>query len=106
MIFRQAFLEGIAAGEIQTIKAGGDGRWYLSYIGSGGAGGSDFDVFVRASTDAGATFGAPVAVTSNTTFDDKPYLAASGNHLLARERMDPRRRPSRPLGRLDAGMQC
>ncbi|HWN83242.1 MAG TPA: hypothetical protein VNM87_14190, partial [Candidatus Udaeobacter sp.] len=65
------------------VKAGGDGRWYLSYIGSGGAGGSDFDFFVRASTDAGATFGAPVAVTSNTTFDDKPYLAASGTHLLA-----------------------
>jgi len=65
------------------IKAGGDGRWYLSYIGMGGAGGSDFDVFVRASTDAGATFGAPVAATANANFDDKPYLAASGNHLLA-----------------------
>ena len=65
------------------IKTGGDGRWYLSYIGSGGVGGSDFDVFVRASTDAGGTFGAPVAATSNANFDDKPYLAASGSHLLA-----------------------
>jgi hypothetical protein len=65
-----------------SIQAAGSGRWHLSYIAAGGVGGSDLDVFVRTSTDAGATFGAPVAVTNDANFDDKPYMAARGNDVL------------------------
>ncbi len=64
------------------IKAAGGGRWHLSYIASGGIGGADLDVFVRTSTDAGVTFGSPVAVTNDANFDDKPYMAARGMNLL------------------------
>jgi hypothetical protein len=64
------------------VQAAGGGRWHLSYIASGGVGGSDFDVFVRTSTDGGATFGAPVAVTNDSNFDDKPYMAARGSDVL------------------------
>jgi hypothetical protein len=64
------------------VKAARGGRWYLSYLGSGGTGGSDYDVYVRRSDDDGATWAAPVAVTVNSTFEDKPYIAASGDDIL------------------------
>ena len=64
------------------IKAAGGGRWHLSYLAAGGIGGQDFDVFVRTSTDAGASFGLPTAVTSDSNFDDKPYMAARGDDVL------------------------
>jgi hypothetical protein len=64
------------------IKAAGGGRWHLSYLAAGGIGGQDLDVFVRTSTNAGATFGAPIAVTNDGDFDDKPYMAARGDEVL------------------------
>ena len=64
------------------IKAAGGGRWHLSYIASGGIGGADLDVFLRTSTDGGVTFGAPVFVTNDANFDDKPYMAARGMNVL------------------------
>ena len=65
-----------------AVKAGGGGRWYFGYIGAGGAGGSDYEVFVRRSVDDGATWQSPVAVTVNGTFDDKPYIDARGDEVL------------------------
>lgn len=56
--------------------------WYFGYIARGGATGSDFDVFVRRSLDDAASWQPPVPVTVNSTFDDKPYLAARGNEVL------------------------
>ena len=64
------------------VAAGGGDRWYFGYIASGGAGGSDFEVYVRRSVDDGVSWSDPVAVTSNTTFDDKPYMDARGNEVL------------------------
>ncbi len=65
-----------------AVKAGGNGTWYYAYIARGAPWGSDFDVFVRRSTDAGATWQSPVPVTSDNDFDDKPYIDASGNEVL------------------------
>lgn len=64
------------------VAAGGDGRWYYGYIATGGVGGSDYEVYVRRSVDDGATWQSPVPVTSDTNFDDKPYLDASGDEVL------------------------
>ncbi len=64
------------------VKAGGAGRWYFSYIATGGSGGSDYEVYVRRSVDDGATWQSPVAVTANTTFDDKAYLDADGDDVV------------------------
>ena len=66
-----------------AVASGGNGRWYYGYIGSGGATGSDFDVFVRRSIDDGETWQPPVAVTVDSNFDDKPYIAARGDEVLA-----------------------
>jgi len=65
-----------------AVKAGHNGRWYYAYLASGGAGGSDVDIYVRRSTDAGATWLGPALVTANAVFDDKPYLDASSNVVL------------------------
>lgn len=65
-----------------TVAAAGGDRWYFGYIANGGAGGSDYDVWVRRSIDDGATWQAPVAATVNTNFDDKPYLDAVGDEVL------------------------
>ena len=64
------------------VAAGGGGRWYFGYIATGGAGGGDFDVYVRHSVDDGATWSDPVLVTSNSVFDDKPYMDARGQEVL------------------------
>ena len=64
------------------VAAGGDGRWYYGYIATGGVGGSDWEVYVRRSVDDGATWQAPVPVTADTDFDDKPYLDAAGDEVL------------------------
>lgn len=65
-----------------AVAAGGDGAWYFAYLATGGDVGSDVEIFVRRSRDDGATWEATVAVTDNTTFDDKPYVAASGDDVL------------------------
>jgi len=65
-----------------AVAAGGAGRWYFGYIASGGAGGSDFEVFVRRSLDDGATWQTAVPVTVDTDFDDKPYIDAQGDDVL------------------------
>ena len=65
-----------------VIQAGGSDRWYYAYIASGGVGGSDFEVYVRRSLDDGLTWQAPVPVTTNGSFDDKPYMAADGDQVL------------------------
>ncbi|MDM7917097.1 MAG: sialidase family protein, partial [Candidatus Eisenbacteria bacterium] len=64
------------------VKSAGGGLWILSYLASGGIGGSDYDVFARRSTDNGATWGAPVAVVNDNGHDDKPYTAASGEYVV------------------------
>ena len=65
-----------------AVKSGRNGKWYYGYIAQGGSGGIDVDVYVRRSTDAGSTWSAPVAATSNGSFDDKPYLDARGDEVL------------------------
>ena len=65
-----------------AVKSNGAGAWYYGYIASGGPGGSDLDVFVQRSTDAGVTWLAPVAVTSDANFDDKLYIDAAGSDVL------------------------
>jgi hypothetical protein len=65
-----------------AIAAGGGGRWYYSYIARGGVAGADLDVFVQRSLDDGETWLAPVAVTADTNFDDKSYVAAQGDLVL------------------------
>jgi hypothetical protein len=65
-----------------SVKTGGGGRWILSYLASGGIGGSDYDIFVRRSADGGLTWSSPVAVTNDSSFDDKPYPAVSGEAVL------------------------
>lgn len=62
--------------------APGGGKWYYSYIARGGVAGTDLDVFVQRSIDDGATWLAPVAVTADTNFDDKSYVAAQGDKVL------------------------
>ncbi len=37
-----------------VVKSSRNGVWYYAYIARGGVGRSDFDVFVRRSTDSGA----------------------------------------------------
>lgn len=64
------------------VAAAGGGTWYFGYIARGGATGSDFEVFVRRSVDDGVSWQAPVAVTGNATFDDKPYFDAVGGEVL------------------------
>ena len=61
-----------------AVDAGGAGRWYYGYIASGGATGSDLDVFVRRSTRRRRHAGSRrwrSRVDAN--FDDKPYIAAA-----------------------------
>jgi hypothetical protein len=65
-----------------AVKSGRDGRWYYGYLASGGGGGADVDIYVRRSTDAGGTWSSPALVTTNTVFDDKPYLDASDEVVL------------------------
>ena len=65
-----------------AVKSGGDGRWYYAYLAQGGPGGNDIDIYVRRSTDDGATWSAPVDASRNGSFDDKPYIAARGNEVL------------------------
>jgi hypothetical protein len=65
-----------------AIAAGGSGRWYSSFIARGGAAGSDLDIFVERSTDDGDTWQPPVAVTADTNFDDKSYVAAREDEVL------------------------
>lgn len=65
-----------------VVAAGGDGRWYYAYIARGGATGSDFEVFVRHSTDDGLTWSSAVPVALNADFDDKPYMHARGEQVL------------------------
>lgn len=77
-----ALISGHTALSDPVVRAGGNGAWYFAYIGQGGPGGSDWEVFVRRSTDAGATWQAPVGVTNDTNFDDKPYMDASGDEVL------------------------
>ncbi len=66
-----------------AVKNGGGGRWYFAYLGIGGIGGGDAEIYVRRSLDDGATWEAPVPVTNNGGFDDKPYIDASGDEVLA-----------------------
>jgi hypothetical protein len=77
-----SIIGGHAAMSDPTVMSNGAGAWYYGYIASGGPGGSDLDVFVQRSTDAGATWLAPVAVTSDANFDDKPYIDAGGSDVL------------------------
>ncbi len=66
-----------------AVRAGGGGRWYYACLASGGQfGGSDYDIFVRRSTDDAATWSNPVDATQNGGFDDKPYIDARGSEVL------------------------
>lgn len=65
-----------------VVASGGDGKWYFAFIGAGGTGGGDIDVYVQRSVDDAQTWSAPVPVTANTVFDDKPYMAARGDEVL------------------------
>jgi hypothetical protein len=65
-----------------AVKAGGNATWYYAYLARGGVGGNDFDIFVRRSTDDGATWQNPVDASQNGSFDDKPYIDASGAEVL------------------------
>jgi len=77
---------GVLGGHTVTsdpaVKSGGDGRWYYAYLAQGGPGGTDIDIYVRHSTDDGASWSAPVDASRNGSFDDKPYIAARGNEVL------------------------
>lgn len=65
-----------------VVKSGGGNRWYFAYIAGGGPGGNDYDVYVQRSDDDGLTWQSPVSATGNNSFDDKPYIAASGDEVL------------------------
>jgi hypothetical protein len=65
-----------------AVKSGGEGVWYYGYLAQGGPGGNDIDIYVRRSTNDGATWLTPVDASQNGTFDDKPYIAARGNEVL------------------------
>lgn len=65
-----------------AIRAAGAGRWYYAYLAQGGFGGPDIDIFVRRSTDDGATWQDPVDASQNGSFDDKPYIDAAGDEVL------------------------
>jgi hypothetical protein len=75
-------LSGHNAMSDPAVKTGGAGKWYYAYLAGGGAGGTDIDIYVRRSLDAGATWQTPVVVTNNSSFDDKPYLDASADEVL------------------------
>ncbi len=77
-----ALLGGFDVMSDPAIASGGGGKWYYSYIARGGVAGTDLDVFVQRSTDDGQTWLAPVAVTADTNFDDKAYVAAQGDQVL------------------------
>ncbi len=64
------------------VAAAGNGRWYYAFIASGGSAGGDYEVFVRRSDDDGLTWQPGVAVTQNSTFDDKPNMVAQGDDVL------------------------
>ncbi len=66
-----------------TVKSGGDGVWYYGYLASSGPGGSDIDIYLRRSTDDGLSWSNPIDVSQNNSFDDKPYIDAVGNHIVA-----------------------
>ena len=65
-----------------AVKYGGNGKWYYAYLAGGGVGGSDIDIYIRSSVDAGATWNSPVVATNNTSFDDKPYVDARADEVL------------------------
>ena len=65
-----------------VVKSGNNGKWYYCYLGSPGPGGSDIDIYVSRSTDSGLTWGTPTTVSTNTAFDDKPYMDARGDEVL------------------------
>lgn len=65
-----------------VVRAVGGGRWYFGYLAQGGPGGSDVEIYVRRSDDDGASWGAPVPVTLDGDFDDKPYLDAAGDDVV------------------------
>ncbi|MCA9754416.1 MAG: exo-alpha-sialidase [Candidatus Eisenbacteria bacterium] len=65
-----------------AVKSAGGGVWFYGYLASGGSGGSDVDIYVRRSSDDGATWSTPVDASGNSTFDDKPYIAARGSEVL------------------------
>ncbi|MEZ4649484.1 MAG: FlgD immunoglobulin-like domain containing protein [Candidatus Eisenbacteria bacterium] len=65
-----------------AVKSAGGGVWFYGYLASGGPGGSDVDIYVRRSTDDGATWSSPVDASGNSTFDDKPYIAVRGSEVL------------------------
>ncbi|MCA9729709.1 MAG: exo-alpha-sialidase, partial [Candidatus Eisenbacteria bacterium] len=65
-----------------AVKSGGGTVWYYGYLAQGGAGGNDIDIYVRHSSDDGATWSGAVDASHNTSFDDKPYIAARGNEVL------------------------
>lgn len=75
-------LEGHTVMSDPAVKSAGGGVWFYGYLASGGFGGSDVDIFVRRSTDDGATWSNPVDASQNGSFDDKPYIAARGNEVL------------------------
>jgi len=74
-------LTGHAVMSDPVVAAAGGDRWYFAYMGTDLAS-SDMEIYVRRSLDSGLSWQAPVAVTQNTTFDDKPYLAAQGELVL------------------------
>lgn len=65
-----------------AVKSPGGGKWYFAYLASGGPGGGDIDIYVRRSTDDGATWSSPVDASQNGSFDDKPYIASRGDDVL------------------------
>lgn len=65
-----------------VVVAAGSGRWYYAYLGNGAGTGSDTEIFVRRSLDDGVTWQAPVAVTNDSNFDDKPEMAGRGDEVL------------------------
>lgn len=75
-------LQGHTVMSDPAVKSAGAGVWFYGYLASGGFGGSDIDIFVRRSTDDGATWSNPVDASQNGSFDDKPYIAARGSEVL------------------------
>ena len=65
-----------------AVSAGGGSKWYFGYLALGGVGGNDAEIYIRRSLDGGATWQAPVAVTDNGTFDDKPYIDSRDDEVL------------------------
>lgn len=65
-----------------AVKSSGGGNWFFAYLANGGPGGTDIDIYVRRSTDDGASWLSPVDASQNGSFDDKPYIATRGNDVL------------------------